>query len=151
MNENTMEYPANDEEFYAICSLNLERVYSAPVSFEEQRKLQYMIYETMGCYEEGKKIKIEDKKNFEKIGEGLAYLENSLYQMRANIGKIDESGKIALINAQIASAQMKEAVKKINQTKKQVIETTKGLQRKLEAKDAILKITLGMVNQKPKN
>jgi len=56
-----------------------------------------------------------------------------------------------LINAQITSAKMKDAVRLINKTKTQVIETTKGLQRKLDAKNALVEITMGMVGQKPKD
>jgi hypothetical protein len=151
MNENMMEYPKSDEEFYLQMSSTLEEIYSLPVSFEEKRNLQYLTYETMGRYEEQKKCKIENEKNFKKLGESLGQLERSFYQMRENIGKINEAGRIALINAQIASAKMKDAVKLIHKTGKAVIETTRGLQRKLEAKNTLVEITMGMVGQKPKN
>lgn len=151
MNKNMMEYPTNDEEFYAQMSSTLEEIYSLPVSFEQQRELQYLAYETMGRYEEGKRCKKETDENFKKLGESFRYLENSFYQMRESLGKINEVGKIALINAQIASAKMKDAVRLINKTKTQVIETTKGLQRKLDAKNALVEITMGMVGQKPKD
>jgi hypothetical protein len=148
-----MEEVLTDEELYSTCSKHLnELVYTDnfPISLEEKRNLWFQIYETMQRHEEDKKSSKETEENFRKFGEGLVYLETSLYDLKENIGKLNGSAKIAAINGQIAVAKMKDALRLIDKTKKNVIETTKGLQRKLDVKNTILGITLRMVNQEPK-
>jgi hypothetical protein len=147
----SIEKEITDEEFYKVCSEELGKIHSYDITDEEKLKLRYCIYDVVIRYEEGKECRIENEKNFKKLGESLGQLERSFYQMRESIGKINEVGKIALINAQIASAKMKDAVKLINKTKTQVIETTKDLRAKLDAKNTLVKITMGMVSQKPED
>jgi hypothetical protein len=140
-----------DEVFYGTVAKHLEELHSFPISFEEKRQLYYSMYEGMMRHEELKISAKQTEEGFRRFGESLCYLERAIYTIRDSVGKLNENGKIALLNAQIANEKMKEAVKMIKKTKQNVIETTKGLQVKLAQKDALLSITLGMTSQgKPK-
>ena len=149
--EEIMGERMTEEKFYELMSQRLEEIYSLPISLKEKRNLHYLTYETMHRYIEGNKCHQENEKNWIRLGEGLKKLETSLYQIKDNLEKIQESGKIALINAQIASAKMKDSIRKINKINQNGEETTKGLVAKLDAKNTLLDVTLKMINQNRKN
>jgi hypothetical protein len=152
-----MEDLKTDEEFYAFISQKLEEVYSLkdvnlnPVPMETKRSLQYMVYQIMWNYIEGKNRNQETERNFRKFGEGLSQLENSLYSLKENMIQLYDTTKIALINAKIAAAKMREASENIKKTKQEVSEKVRGLLHELDAKDALLSITIGMTSQKKEN
>jgi hypothetical protein len=128
----TMPFPSvteeiSDEEFYRVCSARLEEVYSFPVSFEEKRQLQYLIYETMQRYEEGKIIHKETEENSIKLGKNLSLLTDSLCEIAKNAGKIEENLRVALLNGQIAATQMKETMGVLKEAKQYADQTKVNL------------------------
>ena len=115
MNENTMEYPETDEEFYAGMSNTLnELIYTDnfPISLDEKRKLWFLTYETMQRYEEGKINRVQLDESGKKLGESLGNLVKSVYAIgetavgisnglesiaksqKATIQQLKENGKI---------------------------------------------------------
>jgi methyl-accepting chemotaxis protein len=149
-----MGYPDTDEEFYAMISNKLEEIYSLRdlesnmVPMETRRELYYQIYRLMGDYVESKNRSQEIEDNFKRFGENLDLLRSSLYNIGESIKEIHESERIALMNAQLAAAGMSRAVNKMNKLKQEVSETTRGLLRKIDARNTILDLTKGMTSQK---
>ncbi|MFZ1970971.1 MAG: hypothetical protein WAU65_02225 [Candidatus Nanoarchaeia archaeon] len=149
-----MGYPGTDEEFYAMISNKLEEIYSLKylesnlVPMETRRELYYQIYRIMGDYVESKNRSQEIEDNFKRFGENLSLLRSSLYNIGESVKEIHESERIALINAQLATAGMRRAVDNINKLKQEVSETTRGLLRKIDAKNTLLDVTRGMTSQK---
>lgn len=140
-----------DEEFYRTISNDLESIYSLSIPFERKRELYYYTYETMWRHLEGKAREKETEENFRKFGKGLDSLKNSIYEMRDYVKGIRTDGRMALINAQIAAAKMKNALESINSTRQRTEEVTKGLMCKIDAGNTLLNITLKMINQKDKD
>jgi hypothetical protein len=133
-----MDYPENDEEFYAGISKTLnELIYTDnfPISLDEKRKLWFLAYETMQRYEEGKINRVQLEESGKKLGESLGNLVKSVYAIGETVSGISTGLENITRVQQGTILQLKENGKVLARIKQYADDSRRNLEDTLDNMD----------------